>query len=34
MNKVKITALKQTVYDDLIKKYENSIKHACNINVG
>ena len=34
MNKVKITALKQTVYDDLIKKYENPIKHACSINVG
>lgn len=31
---VKITVMRKTVYDDLIKKYENPIEHACNIEVG
>lgn len=34
MFKVKITAVRRTVYDDLIKKYENPIQHACDITVG
>lgn len=33
MRKVKITAIRQTVYDDLIDKYENPIEHACDIKV-
>ena len=34
MKKVKITALRQTVYPDLMKKYENPIEHTCDVNVG
>ncbi len=34
MKNVKITAVKQTEYKDLMEKYENPIKHACNIKVG
>ena len=34
MNKVKITAMRQTVYRDLMEKYENPIEHACDIAVG
>lgn len=34
MYKVKITALKQVIHDDLIKKYENPIEHTCDIKVG
>ncbi len=34
MKKVKITALRQTVYDDLMEQYENPIEHACDIQVG
>ena len=34
MNKVKITALRQTVYADLMAKYENPIEHACDVKVG
>ncbi len=34
MKTVKITALRQTVYPDLMKKYENPIEHACDIKVG
>jgi len=26
--------MKQTIYQDLIDKYENPIEHACNIKVG
>ncbi len=33
MRKVKITAIRKTVYDDLIKEYENPIEHACDIKV-
>ena len=31
MKKVKITAIRQTVYPDLMAKYENPIKHACDV---
>ncbi|MBQ4557262.1 MAG: TIGR04076 family protein [Clostridia bacterium] len=34
MKKVKITAMRQTVYADLMEKYENPIEHACDIKVG
>lgn len=32
--KIKITVLKQTIYQDLIEKYENPIIDACNIKIG
>ena len=31
MNRVKITAIRQTVYTDLMEKYENPIEHACEV---
>ena len=34
MNKVQITALRQTVYDDLMAQYENPIEHACDVKIG
>ncbi len=34
MKKVKITAMRRSVYPDLIEKYENPIEHACDISVG
>ena len=34
MNKVRITAIRQTVYQDLIDQYENPIEHACDIQQG
>ena len=34
MNKVRITAIRQTVYPDLIAQYENPIEHACDIRKG
>ena len=34
MNKVRITAIRQTVYPDLIAQYENPIEHACEVRVG
>lgn len=34
MKKVKITAMRQTVYKDLIERYENPIQHACDTRVG
>ena len=34
MKSVKITVLKQTKYKDLIKKYENPIKHTCSLKIG
>ena len=34
MAKVRITAVRQTVYHDLIKKYENPIQHPCSIHEG
>lgn len=34
MNKVRITALRQTVYEDLMAKYERPIKNACCVSEG
>ena len=34
MHKVKITAIRQTVYPDLMAKYENPIEHTCDIKKG
>ena len=34
MNKVRITAIRQTVYQELIDQYENPIEHACDIQQG
>lgn len=34
MNKVRITAIRQTTYPDLMAKYENPIQHACDIRQG
>ena len=34
MSKVRIKAIRQTVYRDLMKKYENPILHACTIQQG
>ena len=34
MKKVKITAIRQTVYTDLMEKFENPIEHTCDIKVG
>ena len=31
---VKITALRQTIYEDLMAKYENPIEHACDVELG
>ena len=34
MKKVRITALRQTVYTDLMAQYENPIAHACQVEMG
>ncbi len=34
MNKVRITAIRQTVYTDLMARYENPIEHTCDVRVG
>ena len=34
MLKVRITAIRQTIYQDLMAQYENPIKHACDIQQG
>lgn len=34
MNRVRITAIRQTVYPDLMAKYENPIQHACDVTEG
>lgn len=34
INQVKITALRQTVYEDLMAQYENPIEHACDVSIG
>ena len=34
MKKVRITALRQTLYPDLMTQYENPIEHACDIQIG
>ena len=33
-NKVRITAIRQTVYPDLMEKYENPIEHTCDVSTG
>ena len=33
-NKVRITAIRQTVYHDLMAKYENPIEHTCDVSPG
>ena len=34
MYKVRITAICQTIYTDLMAQYENPIEHACDIRQG
>ena len=34
MNKVRITAIRQTIYPDLMAQYENAIEHACDVREG
>ena len=34
MKKVKITAMRRTVYPDLMAQYENPIEHACDVEIG
>ena len=34
MKKVRITAVRQTVYHELTAKYENPIEHTCDIKAG
>lgn len=34
MNRVRITAIRQTVYNDLMAKYENPIEHTCDVTEG
>ena len=34
MKKIKITVMKMAHYDDLIERYENPIKHACDMRLG
>lgn len=31
---IRITAVRQSVYPDLMAKYENPIEHTCDIKVG
>ena len=34
MHKVRITALRQTIYTELMAQYENPIEHTCDISLG
>ncbi len=34
MKKIKITVMRKASYDDLIKRYENPIEHACDLQEG
>lgn len=34
LKRVRITAMRQTVYQDLMQRFENPIEHACDIDVG
>ena len=34
MKRIKITVMRKTRHDDLIKKYENPIEHACDLEEG
>ena len=34
LNRVRITAVRQTVYRELMEQYENPIEHACDVCIG
>lgn len=34
MKKVRITVIRRALYEDLMKKYENPIEHACTLKEG
>ena len=34
MKKVRITAVRQSIYPDLMERYENPMEHACDVRVG
>ena len=34
MKRVRITAVRRSVYPDLMEKYENHLQHACGIGIG
>lgn len=34
LKRVRITAMRQTVYRDLMEQYENPIEHTCDMQVG
>ena len=34
MKKVRITAVRQSFYHDLMERYENPLEHACDVQVG
>ena len=34
MKKVRITAMRQTIYRDLMEQYENPMEHPCGLEVG
>ncbi len=34
MKKVRITAIRRTVYPDLMEKYENPLEHPCDTEIG
>ena len=34
MKKIRITAVRQTTYPDLMEKYENPMENACNVREG
>ena len=34
LKRVRITAMRQTIYDDLMAQFENPIEHTCDIRVG
>ena len=34
MKQVRITVMKMACYQDLIEKYENTLEHACSMNLG
>ena len=34
LKRVRITAMRQTVYRDLMERFENPIEHACDITIG
>lgn len=34
MKKVRISVMRQTVYEDLMEQYENPMEHACTMRVG